>query len=132
MKPQAIDVMARLSAADPARHVALDEDQRRRLWRLIAASPGGGSAPWRARKRLARLTLAIGVLLILAVVALAASGLIGVGKPAEPASGSTPAKQGGELVQANVRLLPLITELHYWGGEVGAGGWLQFSSEHVR
>jgi hypothetical protein len=132
MKPRAIDVMARLSAADPARHVALDEIERRRLWQLIAASPGGGAASRRLRMRLTRLTLAIGTLLILAVVAVAASGLIRVGKPAEPASGSTPAKQGGELVQANVRLLPLITELHYRGGEVGAGGWLQFSSEHVR
>jgi hypothetical protein len=130
MKSRANDVMARLSAADPALHVALDEIERRRLWQLIAASPGGGAASRRLR---VRLTLAIGALLILAVVAVAASGVIRVGKPAEPASGSTRAPQQGELVMATVRLRPLIAELHYPGGEVGAGGWLmQFSSEHVR
>jgi hypothetical protein len=118
MKPRANDVMARLSAADPALHIALDEIERRRLWQLIAASPGGGASSRRLRVRLTRLTLAIGALLILAVVAVAASGVIRVGKPAEPASGSTRAPQHGELVMATVRLRPLVTELQTRGGEI--------------
>jgi hypothetical protein len=115
MKPHPLDTMSRLSAADPARDAILDEIERARLWQLIAATPtGGGGAPKRNRIRLPRtpllrVALAIPLLLVLSTVALAATGVIKIGAPAEKGSRFAPTLRGGGLVKGTVRLLGVAT-----------------------
>jgi len=127
MKPHPTDAMARLAAADPARRATLDQDARERLWQRIAATPGavpaaapGGTAAAtpagarvqaRARRRARRLALAIPAALILTGGALAASGVIGIGAPAErPGPHGAPGFQtlrGGGITPGSERLLAI-------------------------
>ncbi len=107
MKPHATDVMARLSAVDPARDTPIDEAERTQLWQLIAATPGGRSVPVRPRARLLRLALVIPALLLLTAGALAASGVIRIGAPAEPIKGFSAPLRGGGVVKGTLRLLPI-------------------------
>jgi hypothetical protein len=116
MKPHQLDTMSRLSAADPARDATLDEIERARLWQLIAATPArpGGDAPTRTRTGLPRtpllrVALAIPLLLVLSTVALAATGVIRIGAPAEKGSRFAPPLRGGGLVKGTVRLLQIAT-----------------------
>jgi hypothetical protein len=121
MKPRSSDTMARLRAADPARHTVADDTERDRLWQLIAATPSDSApsdgtaagarrraTPRRAaRARLRQLRLAIPTVLVLTACALVATGVVRAGAPPEPAGGlSAPQREGG-LVSRTVRLLPL-------------------------
>jgi hypothetical protein len=87
MKQSSSDAIARLTAADPARHAVPDDSERARLWRVIAATPGGAQqAKRRAHKRLPHkrllyVTLALPAALILAVGVLAAGGAFSAGRP---------------------------------------------------
>jgi len=112
MKAHAIETMARLAAADPARDASPDETERARLWQLIAATPGE-APPKRTRARLPRprlrLALAIPAVLALSGAALAASGVIRIGAPAEPVKGFSAPLRGGGLAKGTVHLLPLST-----------------------
>jgi hypothetical protein len=116
MKPPPVDTMSRLSAADPARDAILDEIERARLWQLIAATPAtpGGDASQHTRMRLPRtpllrVALAVPLLLVLAAGALAATGVIRIGAPAEKGSRFAPPLRGGGLVKGTVRLLGVAT-----------------------
>ncbi len=111
MNARTDDTMARLGAADPARDLPVDEGERTRLWRVIAATPGG-SAPKRARLRvpLAQLRLALVLPVLLALIAgpLAASGVIRIGAGAEPGKVfAAPPRGAGRDTSGTVRLLPL-------------------------
>jgi len=117
MNPQPLDAMARLSAADPARDIPVDESERARLWQLIAATSGAGagavpgsSAPAPPRPQIRRLLLIIPALLVLTAGALAAGGVIHIGAPAERGQrGGFSTLRGGGLVKGTVRLLPIST-----------------------
>jgi hypothetical protein len=111
VKPDPTDVMARLSAADPARELAVDEVERSRVWQRIAATPPPRNAIARARSRLRLRLLAVvaPAVLVLTAGALAASGVIRIGAPAEPSGGSLPELRGGGLVKGTVRLLSVTT-----------------------
>jgi len=111
VKPDPTDVMARLCAADPAHDLLVDEVERARLWQQIAATPQPRNAIARARSRL-RLRLLVVVVpavLVLTAGALAATGVIRIGAPAEPSGGSLPELRGGGLVKGTVRLLAVTT-----------------------
>ncbi len=111
MKPHPVDAMARLTVADPARDLQIDQAERAQLWQLIAAAPAGDSRPRRrrTRARMHRLVLVIPALLILTAGALAAGGVIRIGAPAEPAGGRLAPLHGGGLVKGTVRLLKIAT-----------------------
>jgi hypothetical protein len=109
MKPQSDDAMARLAAADPAREVHVEETQRAELWQRIAATPRGASVPSRRRARMRPLVLVIPALLVLTAGALAASGVIRIGAPAEPTAARLAPLRGGGLVKGTVRLLAIAT-----------------------
>jgi hypothetical protein len=107
MNTRSTDIMSRLSAADPARHVVLDGAERDRAWQLLAAASGDSCARRRApHSRLQRLRLAVPALLILAAVALAATGVI---RAAEPVNGSSAPLRGEDLAKGPVRFLPLTS-----------------------
>jgi hypothetical protein len=107
MRSNASDVIARLRAADPARHEAPDEIERARVWQLIAAAPDTSStARPCARKRLQRLTLATPMLAIVAASVLAASGAVRIGADAAP-NKQPSAPAGASLMKGAVQLLPL-------------------------
>jgi hypothetical protein len=108
MKPQPIDAMTRLRAADPARDTPVDEAERTRLWQLIAATPGGSDERSRTRRRIHRLVLVIPALLVLTAGALAAGGVIHIGAPAESGQrGGFSTLRGGGLVKGTVRVLAI-------------------------
>jgi hypothetical protein len=111
VNPDPTDVMARLSAADPAHDLLVDEVERARLWQRIAAAPQPRNAMARARSRmrLRLLVVVVPAVLVLAAGALAASGVIRIGAPAEPSGGSLPELHGGGLVKGTVRLLAVTT-----------------------
>jgi hypothetical protein len=113
VKPYPTDAMARLAAADPARRVPVDEAERARLWRLIAATPDGRSTPAATHARL-RPAFVIPALLVLAVGALAASGAIGIGAPAE--SGNSMAGHLAALRDGSALYDAPIAELRYRDG----------------
>ncbi len=122
------DVMARLGAADPARDTVVDEAARAQLWQRIAddaatargprrigdpapgnhgPTPATAPMPARTGRRLLRVALAIPALLIVTAAALAASGVIRIGAPAERINGFSVPLRGGGLVKGTVRLLPI-------------------------
>ena len=109
MKPGSVDAMARLAAADPARELVVDETERNQLWQRIAATAKERPGPARRRARIRPLALVIPAVLILTAGALAASGVIRIGAPAEPRGGQLQSLRGGGLVKGTVRLLPLAT-----------------------
>jgi hypothetical protein len=110
VKPDSLELMARLAAADPARDVIADDGERARLWQRIAATPPAKSVRVRARSRLRLLVLVVPAVLVATAGALAASGVIRIGAPAEPSGGSRlPELRGGGLVKGTVRLLPVAT-----------------------
>jgi hypothetical protein len=126
------DTMARLSAADPARDLPIEETERARLWQLIAATPDGGGATRRPRVRLSRVQprlALIPVLLALSAGPLAASGAIRFGGAAEPVKSLSTPSRGGDPIEATVHLLPLTAPdpggAQQWGPELeltaGAG-----------
>jgi hypothetical protein len=119
MNEHSSDVLTRLAAADPGRDVVVEQAARAQLWQLIAATPGGGARAGggddatRTRRRprpLRRLVLVIPVLLVLAAGALAATGVIRIGAPAEkPGGEGFSSLRGGGLLRGTVRLLAIAT-----------------------
>jgi hypothetical protein len=105
MRTSSSDAMARLAAADPAKDLPVDEAERARLWRLLAATPSPSPQAGRRRPRMRQLVLVIPALLIVTAGALAAGGVIRIGAPAEPAGGRLAPLRGGGLVKGTVRLL---------------------------
>jgi hypothetical protein len=109
MRSQSADTMARLAAADPAREVSVEEGMRAELWQRIEATPARTAAHARARARMRPLALVIPALLILTAGALAATGVIRIGAPAEPTGAHLAPLSGGGLVKGTVRRLPIAT-----------------------
>jgi hypothetical protein len=107
-------VLARLAAADPARALRIDPDARAALWQRIAAGEGN-AAPLLADPRRARMrprtrgAIVLVALLLLALGALAAGGVIEIGSRAKlPFSVLGNAHEGtGALLAGTVHRLPI-------------------------
>jgi hypothetical protein len=112
MSGRPTDALARLAAADPAGATPIDERERERLLRtLVAAERAPACAPPRRarRARLLRMVLVVPALLLAAGGALAASGVIRIGAPAERAGAGRLFEgfRGGSIESGTVRMLPI-------------------------
>lgn len=108
MRLQQGDPLLRMAAADPARHVVIDEAQRANVWRQIIEARELPAVSVRSRSSLRVLTLVVPLALMLTAAALAAGGLLRLGAPAQSNSSLRPLPGGG-LVKGTVRLLPIAT-----------------------
>jgi hypothetical protein len=110
--PTQTDPIARLAAADPARSLPLDPEAKAELWQRILAGDGNRAPlladPRRGRPRL-RGALVFAALLLAALGALAAGGVIEIGSPAkQPFSIFGNAREGdGALLAGTVHRLPI-------------------------
>ncbi|MGH2865150.1 MAG: hypothetical protein ACRDJX_07870 [Solirubrobacteraceae bacterium] len=103
--------VAHLATADPVAHMVIDEQARAEAWRVVSAAIGdpatqdAPTAPRRGWRWLRMPTIAIGA--VLAIVGAAfASGLVGVGSPAQKVeSFQTPASGFGTVVPGSAKVL---------------------------
>jgi hypothetical protein len=112
VKPDTDRLMARLSAADPALDLKIDSTTRNETWQHVLANRGTpgvtrARANWRMRRRSFVIAL-VGVLLM-AAGALAAGGVIPIGKPAQTVGPDTSlsALRSGEVIEGTAHLLPI-------------------------
>jgi len=104
--------MARLSAADPAVGLQVEETTRSEMCRRVLASHDSqANTPARRRSWTGQRSpmIAVPMAAVIAAGALAVSGVIGVGKPVERGlpSASLTGSSGDELLGGPVRLLPV-------------------------
>ncbi len=130
MRLNSNDAMARLTAADPARGLALDTHARAQLWDRILAgeaprealdapTPSRQRQRQRRRRRTRTLAIVLPVLLALGGGALAA-GIIRIGSPAKPVRVfSNPSLNLGAIAPGTVRMLPITTPDPAGGPEWG-------------
>jgi hypothetical protein len=109
-----LDLMTRLTAADPAREMRLDENTKERIAQRLSDAMRAPSSPPRPHgsrrrdwRRTPLIAIAVGLLMVGAAFG---SGLIQLGAPARTPEGFTTPRAGvGSLTLGTVRLLPVAT-----------------------